>query len=235
MKKFIIFAVCICLHFGTSFAGEIEFPHITVFGTATTKVTPNTMTWYLTVKNEGGNLQNVASQHNKIIGNILALLNSKKVSSDEIQTARMEFGENWEFKNQSRIKEGYFASTNILFRIEDLKKYIPLWIGLSRINSVSIDRIYYDHSNRTEYQNETRKNALLVAKEKAITLAKTVGSQIGEPLLIEEVINEQRNYALLNFSSTERNGTKNIGSIAPGKIPIRIRIKVAFRLITHDK
>ena len=40
-------------------------------------------------------------------------------------------------------------------------------LGLAAIPDVSVEGVTYDHSKRIEFQNETRRKALLKAKEKA--------------------------------------------------------------------
>ncbi len=236
MKKIVTLSLILFLFHYNSYAGDIDLPHITVFGTATTKVTPDQISWYLTIKNKGSVLNDVAEKHTKIVEEVLHFLKGKKVPIENTQTADMEFKENWEYKNNTRVKEGYFASTSIYFKINDLKKYKPLWIGLSKIKNVSVDGVNYDHSKRIEYQNETRKKALLVAKEKAVTLAKTIGSEIGKPLLIEDMtIQKSRNInRYSNIAITAQDDPIEGDSIAPGKIPIRMRVKLAFQLMTHD-
>ena len=106
----------------------------------------------------------------------------------------------------------------------------------SNISGVSVQNVYYDHTKRIEYQNESRIQAVLAAQKKAEALVKAVGSEIGEPLLIVEdlSINEgwQRNVTTnlaLNLSEGDTSGP----IISPGTIPIRIRVKVSFRLISH--
>lgn len=197
------------------------------------------MNWHLSVRNEGGNLEEVAELHSKHVESVLALLKEMEIPAEEQQTARMEFGENWVCKNKSRIQEGYFASTEIFFKIKDLKKYKSLWVTLSKIDHVTVEGVYYDHSNRIEYQDETRKKALLAARSKAIALSEALGSEIGEPLLIEEDTSIQdyarRSLCSNSISFVNESDFDAIESIAPGKIPIRIRMKLSFRLITHKK
>jgi hypothetical protein len=150
----------------------------------------------------------------------------------------MEFGENWEDRGRSRVKEGYFASTRISFRTSDLGTYKPLWLGLADVSGVTVEGVYYDHSKRIDFQNETRRKALLAAKQKAADLAKTLGSEIAEPLRIEEdlSVNEGWQGATSNISNRttveEKEGAEQ-EPLAPGTIPIRTRVKVIFRLVTH--
>ena len=122
--------------------------------------------------------------------------------------------------------------------ITELEKYASLWAALAAIDSVSIDRVYYDHSKRIEHQNETRQQALLAARAKAKALAETLGSQIGEPLIIEDNSRFRDDLVSPTYSSTRGVTDNDSGDgygIALGRIPIRMRVKATFRLITQEK
>ena len=237
MKTFVT-AVLAALPF-TVFAAAAEnpLPHVSVYGTATTEVVPDQMVWHLTVQNKGPKLPSVAEQQTKIVQQVLSFLTHTGIKDTEVQMSKMEFGENWEYRSNSRVKEGYFASTVVSFRSSELETYKPLWIGLADIPGVTVDNVSYDHSKRIEYQNETRQKALLLAKEKATNLAKTLGSEIREPLLIEEDLSVNEgwrgiNGAFSNSISAPDQGANSRADLAPGKIPITIRVKVSFRLFT---
>ena len=167
MKKSILLMSIVALFASTVRAHDTALPNVTVYGTATTEVTPDQMKWYLTITNKGAALSRVADEHNRITSTVLALLRKEFVKEDHIQTARMEFGENWEYRNNNRVKEGYFASTSVAFELDDFDKYKSLWSGLATIQQVSIDGVSYDHSKRIDYRNETRLKALLDAKGKS--------------------------------------------------------------------
>ena len=222
-------------------AGENQLPHVTVFGTATTEVTPDQTVWRLTVQNKGAKLAAVAEEHTKITQQVLGLLKQSGIKEADVQTSRMEFGENWEYRNQSRIKEGYFAATHVCFRTSNLAAYKPIWLGLAEISGVTVDGVYYDHSKRIAYQNDTRRKALNLAKEKAAELAKTLGSEIGEPLAIEEDLSVSEGWQQLSTSNAvnrsyqDRSDAPDGAGLAPGTIPIRMRVKVTFRLISTGK
>jgi hypothetical protein len=68
----------------------------------------------------------------------------------------------------------------------DLSSYKPLWLGLAEMSGITVEGVTYDHSKRIAYQNETRRKAVLAAKEKAADLAAALGSEIAEPVRIEE-------------------------------------------------
>jgi uncharacterized protein YggE len=219
-------------------AGENDIPRVTVFGTATTKVTPDQMVWHVLACNKGARLSDVAEQHAKLVEQVLGFVKKHGIKDADVQTAQMEFGENWEYRSQSRVKEGYFASTRISFRTSDMAAYKPLWLGLAGIPDVTVEGVYYDHSKRIDYQNETRRKALLAAKAKAADMAKTVGSEIAEPLLIEEDLSvSDEGWRSVNTSNAVTAGFSAGGGeqegLAPGTIPIRARLKVSFRLVSH--
>jgi len=241
MKKTIIsFAIStfLVIH---GFADEIQLPHITVYGTATTEVVPDQMIWSVRVQNRGAVLETVASDHAKNLQGTLSLLKDLKVDEKTTQTSRMEFGENWEYRSSSRVKEGYIASTDISFKITNFELYSKLWFGLAKQSAVSVENVTYDHTKRIEFRNETRQKAITAAKEKAAAMAKSLGSQIGEPLLVEEDISVsdgwqwQGNLAANNLRTVSGEEQVGKGALSPGTIPVQARIKVAFRLVTTQK
>ncbi|GJM25836.1 MAG: hypothetical protein DHS20C16_22510 [Phycisphaerae bacterium] len=213
-------------------AGDNSLPNVTVYGTATTEVTPDLMNWHLTITNKGKDLAPVADNHSGFVASVLKLVKDNGIDDEKVQTARMEFGENWEYRNSNRVKEGYFATTRVSFELSNFDKYKSLWSGLAKIKHVSIDFVSYDHSKRIDYQNETRVKALLDAKEKAQSLAQTLGSQIGEPLLIEEVVGMYQTHTFDNSLRVAESDNSGSSGIARGRIPVRTRVKVSFRLIS---
>ncbi len=231
----ILQSLSIALLFCTAlYAEDIDLPHVMVSGTATMEVPPDEMIWSLDVKNEGADLPAVAEEHSKIVGEVLQFLNTQMLPKESIQTSRMEFGVGWRFEDRSRIKDGYYSSTHISFKLKAFDKYRKLWIGLSKFSSVSVTDVSYDSSKRIEYQNEARKKALLAARKKAESLARTLGSEIGEPLMIEEDFpgsSWHPGNATIEVPWSEANSG---GLLALGSIPIQTTVKVAFRLITHN-
>jgi uncharacterized protein len=242
MTRFITSVLGVLTFAAAAHSADIELPHITVFGTAITQVVPDQMLWYLTIRNQGSKVPAVAEQHTTVVGQVRAFLKQAGIKEADVQMANMEFGENWEYLSGSRVMEGYFASTVVTFRTSDLQKYKALWIGLAEIPGVTVNGVSYDHSKRIDFQNETRRNALLKAKEKALDLAKTLGSELGEPLLIEEDLSASEGWSATNLNSNQlvnNYANQDAGAaktdVAPGRIPIRTRVKVAFRLITQSK
>ena len=238
MKTIVSAIVLVLLVSVPASATDIELPHIAVYGTAVLEITPDEMLWDLNITNKASSIEAAAAQHSEIVQSVIVFLGKANVANDDIQTSRMRFGENWEYKNNSRVREGYFASTLISFTLTAFEKYQNLWSGLANIKNVSIQNVNYDHSKRIEFQNKTRLKALLAAKEKAIMMAKTLNTSIAEPLLIEEDLSFDKNYLnqnvlMINKVSSRPESQSPGGSFALGKIPIRARVKVVYRLINQ--
>ncbi len=220
-------------------ADEPPFPRISVLGTATTEVVPDQMVWSLRVQNKGPGLGAVASEHTKNVQKVLDLLSKSKVDRKDLQTARMQFAENWEYRSNSRVREGYVATTDISFTTTNLEFYTQLWQGLADTPAVSVQSVLYDHTRRIEFQNQTREKAILAAKQKAMVSARTLGAQIGAPLLLEEDLSPSEGWQMNLNNAVLRNNLRVIGgeerepaeALAPGTIPIRIRVKAAFQLL----
>ncbi|MEE3176327.1 MAG: SIMPL domain-containing protein [Verrucomicrobiota bacterium] len=207
-------------------------PHVTVYGTATTSVAIDQMDWKIRISNKEPGLEEVAKAHSSTVQSVLDFLMENDLPEHCIQTSGMEFGEHFvSSKLKGRVRDGYQASSSINFKVTDLSKYKDLWSGISRMKNVSLNGITYDNSNRIKHQNETRKKALLAAKEKAETLAITLDSEIGKPLFIEE---ERFGYSRNNFNNVYATNEQAVinDAFAPGQIPITVQIKASFLLVT---
>lgn len=211
-----------------------EIPYVLVNGTATIQVTPDLMIWQIKITTQDDVLEKAAKQNATTTKRIIQLLLDSGVAEKDMQTANVTFQENWEYKNNSRIKNGFLAITLIEFKLTDLQKYEELYIQLSKHSAVSIDYTQFDYSKRIDSQNEARQKAVLAAKEKAESLAKTLGSTIAEPLsIVEDLWTQEYRGRELTSNTLTIQGTGNdeiSGSLAIGKISIQARVKVSFKL-----
>lgn len=232
MSKHILTAALLVCAAAVS-AQTLQPPHISVFGTADINVAPNEMNWMLLVRNEGKELAPTASEHARTVARVLDLLKSLNIDQQKLQTSNMQFGERYEYQERQNVKVGYYASTNIGFTIRDLDLYQKLWFGLSEISQVSIQNVSYGHSDRIRLQNESRQKALLAAREKAETLARTLGTAIDEPLQIEEIPSETPPvpYGLMASNARmEFDGGSQPQVLQPGQITITTQVRVTFKL-----
>ncbi len=106
-------------------------------------------------------------------------------------------------------------------------------MGLAKIKDTSIQNIGYGYSKHIEAQNKARIDALLAARETAFTMAKTLGVDIGGPLMIEDDQSyavPRRSNMLMADEAKFRSGSQNSGGYALGKIEVTSRVKVVYQL-----
>lgn len=232
MKNLVFFCL-MALFSSASWSHEIDQPHITVYGNAMKEVVPDTMLWSLRVENRGVELDKVSENHVKIVADALKLITKQGVAKKEIQTSGMRFGENYVYRANSRVKEGYIAATTISFEMKNLAKYEALWLSLSKVDAVNVNSVSFDYSKRIEAQNEVRINALLEAEKKAKALASAMRMDVGAALIISEesdAYSPAINRVQANVFSPEMEAASS--PISPGTIPIEMRVKLVLGLIS---
>jgi uncharacterized protein YggE len=218
------------LTLSTAYGNDFDIPRIGVYGTATTHAKPDQLRWVLGVKTTGLDIEKVASEHDKTVSMTLAFLKKQGVTDTDIQTSNVSLDENWDYRGNTRVRDGFFAQTGISFISADLPHYRDMWIGLSQIPGLSVESATWETSRRIVLQDITRVQALEAAKEKAIALAKAIDARIAEPLQIEEVLDDWHSNGLpVNRLALEQ-ASEAGEAIAPGTIPIRMKIYAVFRL-----
>lgn len=215
-----------------SFA-ESAVPQISVFGVSEKSVVPDEMRWNLQVNTSGVSVEEVASAHLNDVSDVLALLDEMKIAEATTVTSRMQIRENWQYKNNSRVRDGYIAGTQISFVMKDLKKYVPMWTKLSTFTSLQIESVNFALSRQQIVQNELQTLALKDAKKRAERLAAVLGVNIGTPLLIEAdapLLPLNGRMAPMQFEKVYSDSSKKV--VAPGEQLVRSSIHVIFSLET---
>ena len=229
IRYFVLVLILAC---SPSNAADNATPQITVSGTATTMVEPNILRWRLRVMHTADDIEEVAAMHSSNVANALGILAEAGVAESDIQTSRMQFGENWVFRDSSDVMEGYFARTDVAFETESIDMYSSLWRQFASAPGVSVTHVGFDHSDRIGIRNEARNDALLAAKDKAASMAEVLGSTLGPPVSIEEVPSDTRRQFSNSFALYSENPGQsgNSGDISLGQIAIQARVTVSFEL-----
>ncbi|MDB6119508.1 MAG: hypothetical protein JWO08_3289 [Verrucomicrobiaceae bacterium] len=217
-------------------------PNISVSGTAVTEVRPDQMNWSIEVRNTGLELAKVADKHATVTSAVLTLLKQLGVEDKNLQTTEVELGRNVVYRNNESVEEGYFASTMVSFTLTNMAGYKEVWLKLANQSGVSVKGVTLDHSKRIELTKETRIKALHAAREKAIAMAGALDTKVGEVLTISEDIfaglGRANNMSFNNVAQTVQRteeADEGGGSMAPGRIPIRVKVNVTFRLLNEGK
>lgn len=212
---------------------EINQPHVAVVGSAKKQVVPDVMKWSIRVENRGVELADVSKKHSAIVKDVLKLASKHGIKKDKLQATGMSFGENYTYRNNSRVKEGYIASTTVFFELSEFANYEPIWQSLSKIREVSVDWVNYDYSKKHQARNQVQIEALHNAKEKATSMALAMGQELGEVIVIEELagggVQNPANRRQFTESSVVSQGEAS--SVSPGSLTIETSVKLVAALV----
>jgi len=210
-------------------------PHIAVVGTASVQARPDLQRWRITVTNKDGDIATVSAAHTQRTAAVLRFLKEQNILPADVQTAAMSLSENREYQQNSWVKLGYIATTQIAFTLKNPASYQAIWNGLSQSPEVAVEGVTWDISDRSPLQERARTDALTSAKLKAQQMVSALGSRLGEPLAVEEILLDDpvRPLALNRAQAmVADSGAGGDESISPGEIGIRSRVSVTFRLLT---
>lgn len=212
-------------------SAQFEVPHISVFGTAETKVTPDELHWNVSINTKGKQVDALAAEHLRDVGSVLDYLKANGVADEDVKTSHMQLNEEWEYRNQSRLKVGYYAFTRISFKTGDFDDYVRLWTELAKFSNIAIDNVNYGVSDIIEVQKKTRIEAVIAAKNKAQELASVLGVELAEPLLLEEITTgTDTSSQMLNVSLAGARMEQSRGGVSPGTESISMQVKVVYRI-----
>lgn len=235
--KFISILTSILFFFSFLKADSTEIPHVLVTGTAIVEVVPDEMHWSLQLTTIQNSVAATAEAHDSHVSTVLSFLKENDISEEDTKTSRISITENWVYRNNNRVKEGYKAMTTVTFKSKDLEDYRSLWIGLSKLKDVEVSSVTFDTSDRIRHQNESRLKAVTAAKEKVVAMAGALDSLVHEPLAIleDQAGNTGYNFraVLGNFSGRSGESAESGTSISPGAISITTRVNVKFRISSN--
>lgn len=209
---------------------EIKDPHIVVYGSAETAVTPDELRWSVMVKTSGEKVSEVTKDHLLEVEEVLLVLKDYALGENEVATSNMQLRENWAYRNNSRVRDGFYASTTFAFKTNDFKSYAEFWSRLTDLKNVSVNAVNFALSNREEVEDQTKIKAIKAGREKAIRFARALGSTIEKPLLIEELVaggpGPQPVYSAVALEQSA--GARQ--PVSPGREIVISKVKLIFEL-----
>jgi len=213
---------------------------IEVTGSAEMEFTPNEifMTFSLKEYLKGGKkvkLEDVKSE-------FLATCKKVGINSDDISISSYSGNERWDYYWYYRRKRDpdFMGTVSYSVKVSSPDKLDKL---VAKINEDAIDNFHISktsHSDIEEFRKDVKTKAVLASKDKANYLAKSVGEEVGETLLIEEIetgsdnyrgryYSNESNYSNVSQFSYDVGGSQG-GAPSFQKIKLRYEIKAEYRL-----
>jgi uncharacterized protein YggE len=182
MKQFILILLC-TLFMAPSYAQEtVKGEHfIEVSGSAETEIEPNEIVLFVRLKEFEDNKQKVSLD--KIDASFLEAVKAAGIDSKKLVLAGggavlEKIGK----RDSDSFREKSYQIT--ISSASELEKFIAKLENV-KVNQVHISRL--DHTDKEKLKLELKVKALQAAKSKAETLLKSIGGEIGKPIMVREI------------------------------------------------
>jgi len=212
---------------------------ISVVGSAEMEIVPDEIYMTFTIK-EYLDAARKKVKLESIKTDFLKLCKESGVADSNISISSYTGNERWDYYWYKRRKTepDFMSSISYAIKVSSPEKLDKIVNGL---NENAIDNFYISktsHSEIEKLRKEVKTKALIASKNKADYLAKSIGEEIGEALLVQEVEDTYNNYYYSNESnysnavSQTRMSYDSYNSSTPNfqKIKLRYEMKVEFEL-----
>lgn len=197
---------------------------ITVVGSGTVPVIPDTAIINIGVVTEGSNLQEVQQENAATTTKVVNSLLSLNIPRENIQTSFYNIEPRYDYKDGTQIFTGYRVTNMLTVKVKNLNDIGAIIDSTVKSGANRIDNITFTVENPSAFYNEALRLAVKNAESKALTIANTLKVQlIKTPIKVTEEspivpINE---YSMVKASSET--------PVLPGQITITAKITAIYQ------
>ena len=228
MKKIVIF-LCAVLILCSSCDKNSKF--ISVTGTGSVTFVPNLVKFSLTVRQTDPVLANSVSKTKNEVVKILDICAKFGVKEEDIKSSWISTNQEFHWQTDKKVFDGYASNqtTDIIFR--DLDKLEEFTSQLMMLDLASMNRMEFDHSDRSGFETEANLVALDNAKEAAAKIAQRMGVKLGDVLYISDNGVDYSGYRESNGPMLYAKASADGGVVAsPGILSVTRSVLVKFAI-----
>lgn len=234
----VVLALSAFLGSGTASASAEEKPverHVSVIGTATAQVEPDTVVWSIIITETDRELGLAKERSDARIRTTMDLARGLDVKPEDVQSSYASISKEFErdqHGNETVFKH-YRVSRRMMVKQRDLSRFDE-FLGKLLSEAQAEANYQLEASNMEEIRAETRKKAVRAAREKATAMLAELGVSLGPVLAIDEELERgPAPPAMSNvwFSYADTGGRAGGGgesSLAVGTVEVVVSIKVRF-------
>ena len=228
MKKIVIF-LCTVLILCSSCDNNSKF--ISVNGTGSVTFVPNLVKFSVTVRQTDPILANSVAKTKDAVVKILDICSKFGVKEEDIKSSWISTNQEYHWQSDKKVFDGYASnqSTDIIFR--NLDKLEEFTAQLMKLDIASMNRMEFDHSDRTGFESEACLVALDNAKEAAAKMAQRMGVKLGDVLYISDSGVDYSGYRESNGPMLYAKSAADGGVVAsPGILSVTRNVLVKFQI-----
>lgn len=201
---------------------------ITVVGHGEVKVAPDVARVTIGVQSEGKDAASALADNNAKMAALIEQIKQAGVAEADIQTSGFAIYPTYDYESPSPRITGYQVSNAVSVKVavagagDLLDKVVAA--GANNVSGIS-----FEVSNPDAALAEARKAAMADAKARADQFAAAGNSQVGEVLVISELVNQAPVFPELALADQSAGTAKSV-PMAPGQQSQSIEIQVTFAL-----
>ncbi len=227
MKHTLITFLTICTLF-LSAQERSKTRSIEVKGSSEIEITPDEIFVRITLKEYKKGGSKVAL--NALESGLVKSLKKVEIPRENLTVENIN-GYNWNWRK--RKSEDFMGSKSFILEVSNLKKMNDLVYMLDPegLNNVNIQS--YSHSDIESYRKKVKIGAIKAAKEKAVYLLESVGSEPGELLEVQEIDYGYQGSMMNMRSNIAYEGASDSGyqsNVEFMKIKVRAEMRVVFEI-----
>ncbi len=161
---------------------------ITVSGTGKTSIKPDIAQIQLGVSTLAPSVQEARDKAAQALDGMIASIKANGVADKDIQTQQLYIQPEYDYSNNQQTLRGFRISNVVSVKLRDINKTGKLVDDAVSAggNETQIQGIAFTVENPDDAKAQAREKAVADAKQKAQTLAKAAGVQVGDVLQISE-------------------------------------------------
>lgn len=183
------------------------------------------------VEANGATVKQVQTQINATINKVTAALKSLGIEEKDIKTTNYSIHPSYDWSGGRQRITGYRASTTLEIKVRDIDKVNEV-IDQSAANGANnVGNVSFDVDDKSQAEDEARKEAVAEAKRKAEQAARIAGFKLGKIINYSE--NKGRypmRIALDSVSFREEAGAEKTTEVQPGSSEITVTVTLSYEL-----
>lgn len=196
--------------------------HVTVSGEGVVEVEPDRAILRVAVVTEGKDLQVLKSENDQRVRRTLEVARRFGVPAKDLQTGRITLQERYGERGE---RDGFVVNKAVTIQLDQLSRFEALLTALIEAGTNRVESVELLSSQEEEHKARARVLAVKDARAKATALARELGQQLGEPLVLVE---EGEPSAGPVHEARMMRGDQ--AAFAPGRVRVTAHVRASFAL-----
>ncbi len=220
-----------------TFAVDIQDSVLNIEASKVNEVIPDTAIIRFYVENSGVNLSDIKEKNDKIVNQAINAIKAKLSNDESVKTVAFSVNNIYSYKDRVRIFQKYEVKNGFEVKLKDLTKISEI-VNIAMDNGVkNVGQLTFSLSDSEKECNMVLVDTIKIAKNRANTLAESLGVQLGRVKSVNPYCSVTSNNPSPRFytnsftaKSSDASEGSVIDSIKPGTLNIRSSVNMTYYL-----